>query len=67
MEEPSLFFHFLFGFEFFEVLLFLFKGFLKAVSADSGDFAFLLVEFDLVDVSVFGEFLVDFSEFGCFL
>jgi hypothetical protein len=63
VEESSLLFHFLFAFEFLDILLFLFKRFLKAVSADSRDFAFFLIDFDLLEVSVFGYFLVDFSEF----
>lgn len=67
VEESSLFFHFLFAFEFFDILLFLFKRFLKAVSAHSRDFAFLLIDFDLLDVIVFGYFLVHFSEFCHFL
>ena len=67
VEESSLFFHFLFAFEFFDILLFLFKLFLKAVSAHSRDFAFLLIDFDLLEVSVLGYFLVHFSEFCHFL
>ena len=67
MEKSSLFLHFLFAFEFFEVFLFLLEGLLKAVRADTGDFAFLLVKLDLIEVSVFGEFLVNFSELGEFL
>lgn len=67
MEKPSLFLHFLSAFEFFEVFFFFLEGLLKTVRADTGYFAFLLVELDLIEISVFGEFLINFSELGEFL
>lgn len=67
VEKSLLFLHFLSFLLFFQLFLLLLDWLFQTVGADSGNFSFLLVNLDLLQVSMFGQFRVNFSEFCNFV
>ena len=67
MEKSLLFLQFLSFLLFFQLFLLLFYRLFQTVGANSGNFSFLLVKLDLLQVGMFGQFRVNFSEFCYFV
>lgn len=67
VEKPPLGVQFVFLFFLFDFFLLFFKGLLDTVGADSRNLSFLLVDLNLLQVGMFDEIFIDFSELGDFL